>query len=82
MRNTILALASAGSLTVIGVVPAFATGACAGYPDLRNCPIYGVYDNSNSYEEQSSYPLENSYQQPYRTTRHARYYGGGYYRHG
>ena len=74
MRNTILALVSAGSLTLIGVAPAFATGACAGYPDLRNCPIYGVYDNPNAYEQ------SNSYQQPYRT-RHARY-NGGYYRHG
>jgi hypothetical protein len=81
MRYTILALVSAGSLTLIGVAPAFATGACAGYPDLRNCPIYGVYDNSNAYEQSNSYQLENSYQQPYRTTRHARY-NGGYYRHG
>jgi hypothetical protein len=81
MRSTILALVSAGSITLIGLTPAFATGACAGYPDLRNCPIYGVYENSNSYEQPNAYQPESSYQRPYRTMRHARYHGG-YYRHG
>jgi len=48
MRNTILTLISAGSLTLAVLTPAFATGVCAGYPDLRNCPIYGISEDSTS----------------------------------
>ena len=50
MRNTILTLMSAGSLTLTILTPALATGVCASYPDLRNCPIPGVYENSNSHQ--------------------------------
>jgi hypothetical protein len=68
MRNTILTLVSAGSLTLTVLTPALATGVCADYPDLRNCPIYGISENSPSL------------QLPSKHIRHAR--SVGYHHHG
>jgi hypothetical protein len=65
MRNIILIFVSAGSLTLGVLSPAFATGACAGYPDLRNCPIYGVYENPNS-QHLSSKPVRHARSVAYR----------------
>ena len=75
MRSIILALVSAGSLTVAALTPAFATGACGSYPDLRNCPVYGVYDNPNSYQQ-------SPYQFPSKCIRHARNINASYRHHG
>ena len=73
MRNSILALAAAGSLTLF--TPALAVGLQGSdYPNLDRCPIYGgVYGNST--------PLALSYQVPPRHIRHAQNCRGHYLYH-
>ena len=75
MRNTILAIAAAGSLTFVAFTPALAVGLqCSDYSNLDRCPIYGgVYGNST--------PLALSYQVPPRHIRHAQNYRGHYLYH-
>ena len=75
MRNTILALAAAGSLTFVALTPALAVGLqCSDYSNLDRCPIYGgVYGNST--------PLASPYQVSPRHVRHAQNYRGRYLYH-
>ena len=75
MRNSILALAAAGSLTFVAFTPALAVGLqCSDYSNLDRCPIYGgVYGNST--------PLALSYQVPPRHIRHAQNCRGHYLYH-
>ena len=69
MRNTVLALISVTSLTI--ATPALATGACADFPRLDNCPIYGVYDNPTTHG--SSYQIRGESHHA-EHVRHARIY--------
>jgi hypothetical protein len=75
MRNTILALAAAGSLIFVAFTPALAVGMqCSDYSNLDRCPIYAG-GNGNST------PLASSNQVPPRHIRHAQSYRGGYLYH-
>jgi hypothetical protein len=64
MRNTVLALAAAGSLTFLAITPALAVGVCSHNPNLDNCPIYGVYGKTTP-------PTSSFYQVRPRSIRHA-----------
>ena len=52
MRHATFAIGAAGSLTLLALTPAQATGVCSNFPNLDRCPIYGVYDTTpyQSYE--------------------------------
>ena len=71
MRNTILALVAAGSLTVGTLSPAFAGLECSDYPNLDKCPVYGGAET----------PRPSAYQVPPRAVRHAHNYHGSYHYH-
>jgi len=60
MRNATIAI-GAGSLTLLALTPADATGICSNFPQLDRCPIYGVYDTT---------PHEHSWQMTPRRVRH------------
>ena len=71
MRNTILTLVAAGSLTLGALTPAFAVGLeCTDYPTLDRCPLYG----GNATARASAYQLS-------RPARHAQNYHGYRYRY-
>ena len=79
MRNTILVLGTVTSLTF--ATPALATGVCSDFPNLDNCPIYGVYGTPTT--RGPTYQMRGeSYQVPPAHTRHARSYHSGYRYHG
>ena len=46
MRNATIAIGAAGSMTLLALTQAHATGVCSNFPDLDRCPIYGVYDTT------------------------------------
>ena len=46
MKNATIAIGAAGSLTLLALTPADATGICSDFPNLDRCPIYGVYDTT------------------------------------
>ena len=60
MRNATIAI-GAGSLTLLALTPADATGICSNFPQLDRCPIYGVYETT---------PYEQSWQMTPRRVRH------------
>ena len=63
MRNTVLALVAAGSITFAALSPALAVGiTCPDYPNMERCPIDGVYGNPTP---------RPSYQAPRMQIRHA-----------
>jgi hypothetical protein len=70
MRNTILGLVAAGSLTLGSLTPASAVGldCVPDYPNLDRCPLYG----GNATPRASAYQLS-------RPGRHAQNYHGNYH---
>jgi hypothetical protein len=72
MRNTILVLVAAGSLTLGALTPALAAGfECSDYPNLDKCPVYG----GNATPRASAYQLS-------RPVRHVQnHYGSYHYRY-
>ena len=72
-RNTILALAAAGLLTVVAFTPALPEGLqCSDYPNIDTCPLYGGYGNSRP---------PTAYQVPSVHIRHAQAYQGHHHYH-
>ena len=75
MRNTILTLVAAGSLTFVALTPALAVGVeCSNYPSPDRCPISAVYGNST--------PPATTYQVPPRHIRQTQTHHGRYLNHG
>jgi hypothetical protein len=71
MRNTILALAAAGSLTLAALTPALAVGLiCSDSHNLDRCPISGVYGNPTP---------ASSYHAPHWQIRHGQIHNHGRY---
>jgi hypothetical protein len=69
MRNIILAVVAAGSLTFAALTPALAVGlTCSDYPNLDRCPLYGS----------SPKPPASSYRVPPRPSRHSHSHHGHY----
>jgi hypothetical protein len=77
MRNTILALVTATSLTF--AAPVFAAGSC--YPCLDSSPIQGAFYSSPAHGLSNQMRGE-SYPVPPALTRHGRSYHTGYRYHG
>ena len=74
-RNTILALVTAGLLTVVAFTPALPVGqGCSNYPSPNRCPISAVYGYST--------PPATSYQAPPRHINHTQTYHGRHLNHG
>jgi hypothetical protein len=82
MRNTTLILGTVASLTFATLTPALATGACSNYPNLDNCPVYGVYDNPTIHGSSYQRVYGASYQVAPERAQQTRHHHGGYYHHG